>query len=219
VPSPPAAALFDNDGLVLDTEILWTRAEEALFTRHGLTFTIEHKRELLGSSGATQADILAALLHQPDRGAQLRAELYELVMEETHRGAEPMPGARELLARARDAGLPLGLASNSPRAFVEAVIAAGGLGDAFDVVLCADDVEHPKPAPDLYLALAQRLGTTADRCVALEDSPTGVAAARAAGAFTIGVPSLHGVVLDDADLVCPNLADPRIDAALGTSAA
>jgi beta-phosphoglucomutase-like phosphatase (HAD superfamily) len=81
-------------------------------------------------------------------------------------------------------------------------------------VLSADDVARPKPAPDLYVELARALGADAGACVALEDSPTGVAAARAAGSFVIGVPSLEGVVLDEADLVADSLADPRVLARL-----
>jgi len=81
-------------------------------------------------------------------------------------------------------------------------------------VLSAQDVAHPKPAPDLYVELARALGADASDCVALEDSPTGVAAARAAGAFVIGVPSLDGVVLADAHLVATSLADPRVLARL-----
>ena len=106
------------------------------------------------------------------------------------------------------------MASNSPRPFVERVLEVSGLRDRFGCVLSADDVARPKPAPDLYVELARALGADAGACVALEDSPTGVAAARAAGAFVIGVPSLEGVVLDEADLVAESLADPRVLARL-----
>jgi beta-phosphoglucomutase-like phosphatase (HAD superfamily) len=82
-------------------------------------------------------------------------------------------------------------------------------------VRTADEVEHPKPAPDLYLASCAALGTEPSRTLALEDSPTGVAAARAAGCYTIGVPSLEGIELDDADLVVGSLADPAITRVLG----
>jgi HAD superfamily hydrolase (TIGR01509 family) len=108
----------------------------------------------------------------------------------------------------------VGVASNSPRPFVERTLHAAGLFERFGCVLSADDVEHPKPAPDIYVALARRLGADPAACVALEDSATGVAAARAAGAFVIGVPSLEGIVLDEADLVADSLADPRVLAAL-----
>jgi HAD superfamily hydrolase (TIGR01509 family) len=206
-----AAVLFDNDGLLLDTEILWTRAEVVLFERRGATFTMEHKLELIGSSGPVAEARVERMLGLPGEGAALMAELHELVMEEALRGVEPMPGAVELLDRIE---VPVGVASNSPRPFVERTLEAAGLRGRFGCVLSADDVAHPKPAPDLYVELARGLGADAADCVALEDSATGVAAARAAGAFVIGVPSLDGVVLDDADLVAPSLSDPRVLAAL-----
>jgi HAD superfamily hydrolase (TIGR01509 family) len=210
--TPPAAVLFDNDGLLLDTEVLWTRAEIALFERFGVSFTIEHKRELIGTSGPKAEATIERQLGAPGRGAELMAELHEMVMEEALRGVEPMPGAVELL----DAlgGVPVGVASNSPRTFVERTLEASGLRGRFGCVLGATDVAHPKPAPDLYVELARGLGADPAQCVALEDSPTGVAAARAAGAFVIGVPSLEGVVLDEADLVAESLADPRVLARL-----
>jgi HAD superfamily hydrolase (TIGR01509 family) len=207
----PAAVLFDNDGLLLDTEVLWTRAETSLFRRHGLTFTIEHKREMIGTSVTESTVILERQLDAPGQGPQLMAELHDLVMEEVARGVEPMPGAVELL----DAlDVPVGVASNSPRAFVELALESSGLRERFGCVLSADDVARPKPAPDLYVELARALGADPSACVALEDSPTGVASARAAGAFVIGVPSLDGVVLDGADLVASSLADPRVLARL-----
>jgi HAD superfamily hydrolase (TIGR01509 family) len=210
--TPPAAVLFDNDGLLLDTEVLWTRAEVDLFERFGATFTIEHKRDLIGTSGPVAEATIARHLNAPGRGAELMAELHELVMEEALQGVDPMPGAVELLD-ALD-GRPVGVASNSPRTFVERTLRAAGLYERFDCVLSADDVERPKPAPDLYVALARGLGADPADCVALEDSATGVAAARAAGAFVIGVPSLEGIVLDEADLVASSLADPRVLARL-----
>jgi HAD superfamily hydrolase (TIGR01509 family) len=206
-----AAVLFDNDGLLLDTEILWTRAEVVLFERRGATFTMEHKLELIGSSGPVAEARVERMLGLPGEGAALMAELHELVMEEALRGVEPMPGAVELLDRIE---VPVGVASNSPRPFVERTLEAAGLRGRFGCVLSADDVAHPKPAPDLYVELARGLGADAADCVALEDSATGVAAARAAGAVVIGVPSLDGMVLDDADLVAPSLSDPRVLARL-----
>jgi HAD superfamily hydrolase (TIGR01509 family) len=207
----PAAVLFDNDGLLLDTEVLWTRAEVVLFARYGVTFTLDHKRELIGTSGPVTEAKVERWLGQPGRGGALMAEMHDLVMEEALAGVDPMPGAVELLDRVQ---APVGVASNSPRAFVERTLEVAGLRDRFACVLSADDVAHPKPAPDVYVALARGLGADPAACVALEDSPTGVAAARAAGAFVIGVPSLDGIVLDGADLVAESLADPRVLARL-----
>ena len=212
----PAAALFDNDGLTLDTEPAWTRAEVALFARHGQTWTMDHKRELLGTSPATSAVKLERMLGRP--GAELSAELYELVVDEVAGGIEPMPGAAALLAALRAAGVPLGLVSNSRRRFVELGLASAGLAGAFDAIVTAEDVERPKPAPDAYLAAARALGATPAACTVLEDSPTGLAAGRTAGARTIGIPSLDGVALE-ADLVAASLEDRSVWRALGLEVA
>ena len=213
---PPAAALFDNDGLTLNTEPAWTRAEIALFARHGATFTMEHKRELLGTSPATSAIKLERMLGRP--GDELSAELYELVLEQVADGIEPMPGAQALLSALRAAGVALALVSNSRRRFVELGLAAAGLAGTFDRIVTAEDVPRPKPAPDAYLAAARELGVEPGACVVLEDSPTGVTAGRATGALTIGVPSVAGVTLD-ADVVAPSLEDRAVWRALGLEAA
>jgi HAD superfamily hydrolase (TIGR01509 family) len=213
---PPAAALFDNDGLTLDTESAWTRAEAALFARYGQTFTMDHKRELLGTAPAASAAKLERMLGQPGPG--LSDELYDLAIEEVARTAAPMPGAVALLAALAQAGVPVGLVSNARRRFVEPALRAAGLADAFAVVVTVDDVAHPKPAPDAYLAAAMALGAEPAACAVLEDSPTGLAAGRAAGALTIGIPSLPGVVLE-ADVIAASLEDPVVWRALGLEAA
>ena len=212
---PPAAALFDNDGLTLDTETAWTRAEAALFARYGQTFTMDHKRELLGTAPAVSAAKLERMLGQP--GPTLSDELYALAIEEAGKTAEPMPGAVALLAALAQAGVPVGLVSNARRQFVEPALRAAGLHDAFAVVVTVDDVARPKPAPDAYLAAAVALGAEPAACAVLEDSPTGLAAGRAAGALTIGIPSLPGVVLE-ADVIAASLEDPAVWRALGLEA-
>jgi HAD superfamily hydrolase (TIGR01509 family) len=210
------AVVFDNDGLLLDTERAWTRAERTLFERHGHPFTPATKREMLGQSMASVASLLEDRLAAPGRGAALVAELEALVFEEVAHAAPPRPGALALLARLREAGLPLGLASNSRRAFVDRALAHASLGhDTFTAICAGDEVAHPKPAPDIYLAVCAALGVAPARTIALEDSPTGVAAAVAAGCFTIGVPSLAGVELGEAQLVVTSLAAPEILALIG----
>jgi len=212
--SQPAAVLFDNDGLTLDTEVCWTRAEEALFARRGRTFTLAHKQEMIGTSAAVASATLERHLEAPGTGAALMDELHELLILELEHEVLERPGAIALIDALRVAGLPVGMASNSPRAIVDRALTAAGIVDRFDRTIAGDEVEHPKPAPDIYLELARLLGADPARCVAIEDSPTGAAAARAAGMFVIGIPSLEGVELD-ADLVAPSLADPAVYAALG----
>jgi HAD superfamily hydrolase (TIGR01509 family) len=212
------AVVFDNDGLLLDTEDAWTRAETALFARYGRTFTAEHKRELIGTSPATSAARLEVMLDVPGRGGALMDELHDLVMEGTLAGVPPRPGALELLEAVRAAGKPVGVASNSARVFVERVLSGAGLLDGhFDVVVTFEDVEHPKPAPDLYLAACAALGAEPERSAALEDSATGVAAARAAGMFVVAVPYFPDLPIDGASLTVESLADPRVADALGVA--
>ena len=211
-----AAVIFDNDGLLLDTEEAWTRAEEALFARHGSTFTIEHKRELIGTSPTTSAAKLEVMLDMPGQGSALMEELHDQVMEEALGGVPARPGALELVDAVRAAGLPVGVASNSARAFVERVLSVAGLLDGhFDVVVTADDVDNPKPAPDLYLAACAALGAEPGRSAALEDSAVGAAAAVAAGMYVVAVPYFPDMPIEGASLTAESLADPRVAAALG----
>ncbi|HEU4705785.1 MAG TPA: HAD family phosphatase [Solirubrobacterales bacterium] len=207
-PTLPDAVVFDNDGLLLDTESVWTRAEEDLFERRGLDFTPADKLELVGTSAEIAGGVLERRLGEPGRAAELIEELNALVVAELEQGVEAMLGARELLERLGERGVPLGLVSNSPLRFVHRSIELAGFGEHFDVVVSAHEVAAPKPAPDPYLEACRRLGVEAGpSVVALEDSPTGVAAARAAGLIVIGIPSVEGVLLDEAHHLAESLLD------------
>ncbi len=215
----PLAVVFDNDGLLLDTEPCWTSAQEALFRSRGQVFDLAAKHALVGTSPRTAAPILERLLTQPHSGQShsgqvLSDEMYSLALVEISNGASPRPGAVELVARLRSAGVPAAVASNAPRRHLLAGLRRVGMQDAFDVVLGVDDVGQPKPAPDLYLAACRALKVAPAAAVALEDSPPGVAAARAAGLRVIGIPSVPGVLLA-ADLVAGSLADDAVHRALG----
>ena len=204
----PDAVVFDNDGLLLDTESVWTRAEQDLFARRGIDFTPADKRVLVGTSAAVAGGVLEERLGEPGRAADLIEELNELVVAELEHGVEAMIGARELLAILRDRGTPIGLVSNSPLVFVARSLELVGFAGHFDVVLSAHEVAAPKPAPDPYLEACRRLGVEpGPGVVALEDSPTGVAAARAAGLTVIGVPSIEGVALEEAHHLADSLLD------------
>jgi HAD superfamily hydrolase (TIGR01509 family) len=206
--APPDAVVFDNDGLLLDTESVWTRAEEDLFERRGVEFGAADKRELVGTSAATAGAVLERRLEEPGRAAELIEELNALVVAELEHGVEAMVGARRLLADLKRRGTPIGVVSNSPLAFVRRSLQLVGFEDSFDVVLSAHEVAAPKPAPDPYLEACRRLGVRpGPAVVALEDSPTGVAAARAAGLTVIGVPSIDGVALEEAHHLADSLRD------------
>jgi len=214
--SRPQAVLFDNDGLVLDTETVWTRAEERLFERRGLAFTAEHKLELVGSSAERAGRILEQRLGEPGRAWDLIEELNAIVLDELDHGVEAMVGADELLVALRGHGVPIGLVSNSPMAFIRRSIELVGYAPHFDVVVSAHEVARPKPSPDPYLEACRLLGVDAGPEVfAFEDSPSGVASAVAAGLTVFGIPSLEGLTLDEAHHLAESLADAAILERLG----
>jgi len=212
----PACVIFDCDGLLVDSESAWTRAEATLYERHGIAFTLEHKQELLGTSGPIAMATLERHLGLDDgAGAALLGELNVLALEEVEREAPALPGAVELVTALTEAGVPIGVASNSPHVLVEASLRSARLQDAFAAVVSAQDVAHGKPAPDVYLEACRQLGADPAASVALEDSPTGVEAARAAGLHVVGVPSLEGVELPGADTLAASLHAPAVWAAVG----
>jgi HAD superfamily hydrolase (TIGR01509 family) len=213
-PAPPAAVVFDCDGLLLETESCWTRAEEELFGRYERGFGPDEKRALIGTSLFDGSQILERLLEQPGRAGELGRELLDLVERRLLEESTAMPGAAGLV-RELQGRTPVAVASNTPERLVRGALACAGVTDLFDVVVTADQVAEPKPSPDVYLRACELLGAAPSASIALEDSPTGVASARAAGMFVIGVPSFPGVLLDGADLVASSLGDDRVRAVLG----
>jgi HAD superfamily hydrolase (TIGR01509 family) len=206
--------VFDCDGLLLDTEGCWSRAEEELFARYGRAFGDEDKRALIGTSLYDGSRVLERLLDQPGRAEPLGLELLELVEGRLFTEATPMPGAEELVS-ALEGRVPIAVASNTPNRLVRGALAAAAMLDHFEVVVTGDQVAQPKPSPDVYLRACELLGAPSARAIGLEDSPTGVGAVRAAGMYAIGIPSFPGVALEAADLVAVSLGDPQVWTAVG----
>jgi HAD superfamily hydrolase (TIGR01509 family) len=198
------AVVFDMDGLLLDSEAAWQAAERDLLARHGEVLT---EADRFASLGRAVDEVIGWYLERigwgPERAAELRDELMRLVRER-YAEIQPMPGARELIERLRGR-VRLGLASNTDRLLVDHALAAAGLTDAFDAVVSAQDVAAPKPAPDLYRLVCERLGVAPADAVALEDSGTGVAAAKAAGMACIAVPQMDGLDVSAADRIVDSL--------------
>jgi HAD superfamily hydrolase (TIGR01509 family) len=201
------AVVFDMDGLLLDTEVLWQRAEAELFRRHGAEYTIADALAVMGTSFDVTARYFAERLGEPaERGAQLVDELRVLMLAELRREVAARPGAVELVERLRDR-VPLALASNSSRNLVDAALLTAGLSDAFDAIVTADDVQHAKPAPDLYLLACERLGVAPSEALALEDTAPGIAAAKAAGLTCIAVPQFAETDAFAADRIIDSLEE------------
>jgi HAD superfamily hydrolase (TIGR01509 family) len=208
LPQTVSAIVFDCDGLLLDTETCWSRAEASLFADYGFGFGPQEKDLLIGRTLAAACDNMADYFGRPGIGPQLEAELLPRVEAELAAEVHPMAGARSLVELVAGR-VPIAVATNSPRAMLTAALKSSGFAEFFEVSIAADEVERPKPDPQLYLEAFARLKADPTAGVALEDSSTGVAAARAARAFLITVPSQPGKQLDG-DYVTDALDDPAL---------
>ncbi|MFC3450356.1 HAD family hydrolase [Amycolatopsis speibonae] len=204
----PRAVIFDCDGLLMDTEPCWSVAETELFARRGLPFGPDEKALVIGKSLPAAADAMAEAFGEPGGGAGIADELLRLVTEVVTAKAEAMPGARELVELAA-AAVPVAVASNSPRALLDAALARGGLSAMFPVKLAADEVAAPKPDPEMYSTACRLLKVEPADSLAFEDSMTGLRSARAAGVPVIGVPTLKYQDFP-ADAVLDSLLDEEL---------
>ncbi|GAB3189807.1 HAD family hydrolase [Micromonospora palomenae] len=181
--------LFDMDGTLVDSEKLWDVALRELATEYGGTLSDSARRAVIGTSMAESMRIVHDDLGQPERDPQVSTRwINARILELFRTGLRWRPGALALLRAVRAAGIPTALVTSSGRPLVE--VALDTLGrDSFDAVVCGDEVDLAKPHPEPYLTAARLLGVPIGRCVAIEDSPTGVASALAAGAAVLAVPA------------------------------
>ena len=196
------------DGLLIDSEPLWLEAETAIMARLGASWSEQDQAQLLGGSLERSVRYLLSKATRPAPPELIGEWLMSDIIERVRRDGVPVqPGARELLAAVRRAGLPHALVTSSERGFMDAVLASTGM--RFDVLVCAEDVAATKPDPEPYLLAAKLLGTDPGRCFALEDSPNGVASAEAAGCRVIAVPSLVPIEPAPGRTVVHSLAELR----------
>jgi HAD superfamily hydrolase (TIGR01509 family) len=205
-----AAVLFDMDGLLVDTEPLWLETETEVMARLGAPWTKEDQKDLLGGSMEKTVSYILARATRPAPPEEIARWMMEGMLKRAAEGRIIVqPGARELLAEVIAARIPYALVTSSQREFMEAVL--DGTGFRFPVTVCGEDVTNTKPAPDPYLRAAKLLAVTPEHCVALEDSPNGVASATAAGCKVIAVPSLLEISPGKGRLVVPSLAEVTLE--------
>ncbi len=206
--------IFDFDGLILDTETPEYQILLDLFQPYGLTFPIEEWAKAVGASpGAFDPfDYLASRTSLPVDQAALRQVFLQrsLALIEQQ---PPLPGVVSLLDQAGQAGLSLAVASSSPSDWVHNHLKRLNLHHRFQSILTRDDVTHPKPHPELYLATLQVFNLQPHQAVVFEDSPNGITAARAAGIFCVAVPNQVTRLLDTsrANLTLSSLAGLTLD--------
>jgi HAD superfamily hydrolase (TIGR01509 family) len=203
------ALIFDFDGLILDTEGPDFQAWQETYQAFGCTLPLAKWAAEIGTYGAFDpyGELVRQLGRPVDRAAvraSRHARFAELIEQQTI-----LPGVEPYLQDAKERGLRVGIASSSSRAWVVGHLTRFGLHERFDCISTADDVEHVKPDPALYLAALGALGTQAHEALALEDSPNGALAATRAGIYCVVVPNLltRQLGLDMADLRLASLAD------------
>jgi HAD superfamily hydrolase (TIGR01509 family) len=172
--------LFDMDGVIIDSEPLWSEAERQLLTRRNLTYSEHLKPLLMGLDSREAVRILLRHYNLDESVEDLVHERNQLVSELVRKHGQPIPHAIDLVRRVRNAGLKTVLASSSPYSLVEIVVEKLKIGPLLDLVVSGDEVSRGKPAPDIYLAAAKTLGVVPECCLAIEDAPNGVRAAKAA---------------------------------------
>lgn len=201
--------IFDFDGLILDTETSEYVAWQEIYQKFGLELPVERWAAALGSSleAFNPLDDLQQRVPDPLDRLELKTA-HDQRARELMAGEQIRPGVAELIQAGKNAGLGVGLASSSPAWWVYPHLHRLGLSNSFDCLQTKECVERIKPAPDLYLSALDCLGLVSPEAVAFEDSPNGVAAAKAAGLFCLAVPNPLSARLDlsQADKIVPTLA-------------
>ncbi len=206
---PLQAAIFDLDGLLIDSEPLQLRAINRALAAVGLSLSEDDWTHCVGHKSIEVIKELRA-----EHGFETPAEELERVKRETYRALvrqpgelQLMPGAREAVGACHAAGLRVALASSSVRADILAVLGQFGLAAAFDAITGGDEVPHGKPDPAIFLETARRLGVSAGACICPDDAPAGVQAANAAGMVSVAIPNRFSAHQDfsRARLILPDL--------------
>ena len=182
------AVAFDLDGVLLDSEELWDEVREGLARERGGRWHEGAQADMMGMSSREWSAYMHERIGLSEPPEEINAEVVRRMLERYRRELPLIPGAVEAVERLA-ARWPLGLASSSNRELIDAALEVAGLSRYFRVTVSSEEVERGKPAPDVYLEAATRLGVTPERCAAIEDSQNGIRSAKAAGMRVIAIPN------------------------------
>jgi len=211
------AVVFDLDGVLLDSEQVWDEVREALAHERGGRWSERAQADMMGMSSPEWSRYMHETVGLPESPEEINDEVVQRMLERYRQRLPLLPGAVEAVRRLA-ARWPLGLASSSNRPLIDAFLEAAGLVDAFAATVSSEEVGAGKPAPDVFLEAARRLGVESATCAAIEDSANGIRAARAAGMRVVAVPNAHypppaealelaDVVLDSVGELTPEAVD------------
>jgi HAD superfamily hydrolase (TIGR01509 family) len=212
------AVVFDLDGVLLQSEEVWDAVRERYVRERGGRYDDEVQRAMMGMSAPEWSRFLHEEAGVPDDMDEINSEVVRRMLEAYRRELPLLPGAVETVRRIADA-FPLALASSSNREVFEEVLELAGLAACFRATVSSEEVERGKPAPDVYLEAARRLGVEPTRCAAVEDSHAGIRSAKSAGMRVVAIPNAayppDEEALELADEVVRSLDDLTVEVLLG----
>jgi HAD superfamily hydrolase (TIGR01509 family) len=204
-----AAVVFDLDGVLLDSEQVWDDAREQLAEERGGRWHPQAQRDMMGMSSTEWSRYMHETIGLTEPPKQINREVVERLSATYREHLPALPGAREAVERLA-ARWPLGLASSSNRELIDLALELLGVGHLFAATVSSEEVARGKPAPDVYLEAARRLGVDPAEAAAVEDSHNGILAAKAAGMRVVAIPNSHfppdEAALAEADVVLDSLA-------------
>ena len=209
------AVVFDLDGVIIDTEEVWEEERREYVAGYGKRFLPDSQTRMMGMSTGEWSTHLSQEVGVPRTPAEVASDVLGRMAERYRQALPLIPGSVAAVRRMAER-YPLALASSSARILIDQVLKTAGLTDAFQVTLSTEEVARGKPAPDVYLAAAARLGLAPQVCAAVEDSSNGLRSAAAAGLAVIAVP--HGVyppapdAIEQASLVIDRLDELTVAA-------
>jgi HAD superfamily hydrolase (TIGR01509 family) len=182
------AVVFDLDGVLVDSEHVWDAARRELAAERGLPWPEPATRDMMGMSSVEWSRYMHGRVGLPEPPEEISAEVVRRLEEIYRRELPLIDGAAEAVERLAERW-PLGLASSSNRELIDLVLELSGLTRLFQVTVSSEEVPRGKPAPDVYLEAARRLGVAPARCAAVEDSENGIRSAKAAGMYVLAIPN------------------------------
>ena len=210
--------MFDLDGVIVDSEQVWDEVRQKYVREVGGIFKPSATHDMMGMSSGEWSRYLADELHVPGTPEEINAAIVSRMLERYGEAPPLIDGAAAAVRRVAERW-PLAIASSSNPELIEVVLHAAGIRELFSVTVSSQEVGRGKPAPDVYLEAARRLGFAPSRCAAVEDSHNGLRSAKAAGMRVVAVPNPHFPPDDDAlalaDVVVPSIAELTLDVLAG----
>ncbi|MEW6095248.1 MAG: HAD family phosphatase [bacterium] len=203
------AVIFDMDGLMVDTEPLYSVAMSQIAEKRGKCFTLDIKQKVMGRLPIESLTIFKEQLglnESPEKLLEEREEIYGKILAQN---VKPMPGLFSILELLSKMSIRKAIASSSQRVWIDLIVNKLGILDQFEIIVCGQEVKHGKPKPDIYLLAAKKLNLNPEQCLVLEDAVSGVEAAKSANMKCIAIPNqfTQGLDFSNADLVANSLEE------------